>query len=152
MATRRSDTTVLLAAAGGVLAAGLLVAVLLWTLTGRGGSPSEYEPFDAGVAAGIARDLEEGGPYYVADPFGGDRSILFALEDGEVVALSIVKPGTEDCVVRWRASRGGFEDCDGNLLRSTQLARYRTRIATEGDLRGELLVDLRTLDPPPEAG
>jgi len=150
MARRGSDTRALVLAAVGAVAAGLLVALALWAATGRGGSPTEYQPFDAGVAAGIKADLKDGGPYYVADPFGGDRSILFALEDGELVALSITRPGTDDCTVRWRDSRGGFEDCDGNLLESNQLARYATAIGTEGVQKGALLVDLRELLPAPE--
>ncbi len=124
------------------------MAVALWAVTGRGGSPTKYAPFDAGVATGIKADLKDGGPYYVADPFGGNRSILFALENGEVVALSITKPGTDNCTMRWKGQRGAFEDCDGNLLQSTQLARYATSVGTEGVQKGELLVDLRELLPP----
>ena len=39
------------------------------------------------------RPEERCGPFFVADPFGGDRSILLAIEDGQVVALSDIKPG-----------------------------------------------------------
>ena len=149
-ASRRSDARALIVAAAAVTGAGLLVAVLILVATGRGGSPREDVPLDLGVAAGITQELRDGGPYYVANPFGG-RGIILALEDGEIVALSITRPGTDDCTVRWRDSKDGFQDCDGNVLQSTDLARYATRVETEGDQRGELLVDLRQLLPAPRA-
>jgi hypothetical protein len=148
---RRSDLRLLLLTGAGAIAAGLLVAALLLGAARRESGPREYRPFDAGNAVGITKSLEDGGPYYVADPFGGDRSILFALEEGRVVALSILRPGAERCVVRWMGTRDSFVDCEGGRLRSTQLARYESWIETEGQRGGALLVDLRRLLPPPEA-
>jgi hypothetical protein len=149
VAIARDDAKLLLFATGGVVAAGLLVAaVLLWS-TGRGGSPTKYEPFDAGVAASIRKDLKDGGPYFVPDPFGGDRSILLALEDGKIVALSDIRPGTKDCRVRWRGSIDSFVDCNDEKLGTTDLARYRTEIGTVGDTKGELFIDLRHREPAP---
>ena len=46
----RSDAQLLLVAAGAVIVAGLLVAVVLLLATGRAASPTKYVPFDAGVA------------------------------------------------------------------------------------------------------
>ncbi len=83
------------------------------------------------------------------DPFGGDRSILLALEDGKVVALSDVKPGTKDCRIRWRGSINSFVDCNDNKLKSTDLARYQSEVGQIGDQKGELLVDLRRREPAP---
>jgi hypothetical protein len=146
----RRDLPLILLSGSLVVLAGLMIAGVLWLSTSRsGGPPEQYEPFPAGPAEAIKRSLEDGGPYYVPDPFGGSRSILLALEDGKVVALSINKPGEKDCVVRWRGSVNSFEDCDGTRLRSEQLARFETSIPTSGENDGILLVDLRTLQPPP---
>ncbi len=149
MALQRSDAKILLVAAGAVIVAGLLVAAVLLFATGRAGSPTKYVAFDAGVAVSIRKDLKSGGPYFVPDPFGGDRSILLALEDGKIVALSDLKPGTKDCRIRWRGSIDSFVDCHDHKLKSTQLARYQSEVGELGDQKGELLVDLRRRQPAP---
>jgi hypothetical protein len=152
VALARSDAKLLLLAAGGVIVAGLLVAAVLLLATGRAASPTKYEPFDAGVAVSIRKDLKSGGPYFVPDPFGGDRSILLAIEDGDVVALSDVVPGTKDCRVRWRGSIDSFVDCHDDKIRSTDLARYVTEVGKIGAAKGELFIDLRRKEPAPSAG
>jgi hypothetical protein len=149
VAIARSDAKLLIVATGAVIVAGLLVAaVLLWS-TSRAGSPTKYAPFDAGLASSIKSDLKSGGPYFVPDPFGGDRNILLAIEDGKVVALSDVKPGTKDCRVRWRGSINSFVDCKDDKLKSTDLARYLAEVGITGDQKGELLIDLRHRAPAP---
>ena len=149
MPIARSDAKLLLLAAGGVIVAGLLVAAVLLLATSRASSPTKYQPFDAGVASSIKKDLKHGGPFFVADPFGGDRSILLAIEDGQVVALSDIKPGTKDCRVRWRGSIDSFVDCNDHKLRSTDMARYESDIGQIGAAKGELLIDLRHREAPP---
>jgi len=149
VALQRSDAKLLLMATCAVVLAGLLVAaVLLWS-TSRATSPTKYQPFDAGVAASIKKDLKDGGPYFVPDPFGGDRSILLAIEGGKVVALSDVKPHTLDCRIRWKGSIDSFVDCNDAKLKSTDLARYQTEIGLTGAKQGELLIDLRHREPAP---
>jgi hypothetical protein len=145
----RSDAKLLIVAAGSVVLAGLLVAAVLLLATGRASSPSRYAPFPAGVAASIERQLKDGGPYFYPDPFGGDRNILLAIEDGKVVALSDIVPNTTSCRVRWRGSLDSFVDCHDDKLRSDELARYRTEIGLVGANKGELLIDLRHREPPP---
>ena len=149
MALQRSDTKLLLVATGAVIVAGLLVAAVLLLATSRANSPTKPGPFDAGVAASIHRELKSGGPYFVPDPFGGNRSILLALEDGKIVALSDTLPGTHDCRVKWKGSVSSFVDCHGDKLESTELARYRAEIGLTGNQKGELLVDLRHRNPAP---
>jgi hypothetical protein len=149
MAPSRDDTRILIFATLLVVGAGVLVAVVLLLATGRGGSPSKYEPFQAGAAKDIKRLLKDGGPYYVADPFGGNRSILFALEDGQVVALSTVVPNTKDCHVRVKNEGKSFVDCHGDKLQSTELDRYLTTVRHLKDANDILLVDLRTKEPAP---
>ena len=151
MAPSRDDTRILVFATLLVVVAGVLVALVLLLATGRASSPTKYEPFEAGAARDIERLLKEGGPYYVPDPFGKERSIMFALEDGEVVALSTTLPGTEDCVVFWRDSRKAFVDCNDDRHQSTDLARYETATRTPENGNSLLYVDLRKRIPPPAA-
>ena len=152
MAPSRDDTRILVFATFLVVVAGVLVALVLLLATGRASSPTKYEPFEAGAALDIERLLKEGGPYYVPDPFGGSRSIMFALEDGEVVALSTVLPNTKDCRVLWRDSRKGFVDCNDDVHRSGDLARYVTTIDPREGANDILLVDLRKREPAPSTG
>ena len=151
MPASRSDAKLLLVATGAVVLAGVLVAAVLLLATGRASSPTTYQPFDAGVASSIKQGLKDGGPYFVPDPFGGNRNILLALEGGKVVALSDVVPGSKDCRVRWRGSINSFVDCHDDKLKSTDLDRYRTEIGLTGDSKGELLIDLRHREPAPQA-
>lgn len=149
VALQRSDAKLLLVAAGAVVLAGLLVAAVLLLATSRASSPTKYQPFDAGVAASIKRNLKDGGPYFVPDPFGGDRSILLAIEDGKIVALSDVAPGTKDCRVRWKGSIDSFVDCHDDKLKSTDLDRYRAEVGLTGAHKDELLIDLRHRESAP---
>ena len=151
MALQRSDTKLLLLAAGAVVVAGVLVAAVLLLATSRAGSPTKYTAFPAGDATAIHRELKKGGPFFYPDPFGGDRNILLALEDGKVVALDDIKPGTKNCRVRWRGSIDAFVDCHDDKVRSTDLARYQSEIGELGNNKGELLVDLRRREPAPAA-
>jgi hypothetical protein len=145
----RSDAKLLLVATGSVVLAGLLVAAVLLFATGRAGSPTKVVPFDAGVASSIHNELKDGGPYFVPDPFGGDRTVLLALEDGKIVALSDIRPGTTSCRIRWRGSIDSFVDCHDAKIKSTQMARYPTEIGLVGESKGELLIDLRHRQPAP---
>ena len=146
----RSDTRLLLIAAGAVLFAGVLVAVVLLFATGQGGAANKNRPFYAGLATDIKASLRDGGPYYVPDPFGGHRSILFALEDGQIVALSTVLPGTKDCAITWKGQINRFVDCHGDRHRSFDLDRYEDFIDPAGENKGILFVDLRKSSRRPE--
>ena len=133
-----------------MLLAGLLVAAVLLLASRRDAGPTKYQPFDAGQAAALHSELKDGGPFYVPDPFGGNRNIVFALESGNVVALSAVLPGTKACAVKWKGSVNAFVDCHGDKLRSTELDRYVTEIGEAGASKGELLIDLRHKVPSPD--
>jgi len=146
----RSDAKLLLVATGAVVLAGLLVAAVLLLASGRASSPTTYQPFDAGVASSIKQGLKNGGPYFVPDPFGGNRNILLALEGSKVVALSDIVPGSKDCRVRWKGSITSFVDCHDDKHKSTDLNRYRTEIGLTGASKGELLIDLRHREPAPQ--
>jgi hypothetical protein len=132
--------------------AGVVVAVVLLLATSRADQPESYRPFAAGPERQLREQLREGGPFYVPDPFGGRKSILFALEgDDDVVALMTHTPRDEDCRVRWRGRVDSFEDCNATRLRSDQIGRYVvTSERSEGQGR-ILFVDLRQELPPPVA-
>jgi hypothetical protein len=52
--------------------------------------------------------------------------------------------------VKWREQRGGYVDCDGNVLQSEQLDRYRLIIGSrDGSPRNSVFVDLRETTPAP---
>jgi hypothetical protein len=146
----RSDARILLLATGAVVLAGLLVAAVLLLATSRGSAPAKYQPFAAGDASSIQRQLKDGGPYFYPDPFGGDRNILLALEHGQIVALSTILPNTTDCQVKWKGSVNHFVDCHGDRLDSTALERYHVEVSESGSTKGLLLIDLRTKTPAPQ--
>jgi hypothetical protein len=131
--------------------AGLVVAVVLLLTTSRADQPKSYRPFAAGPERQLREQLRDGGPFYVPDPFGGRKSILFALEGDNVVALMTHTPGDEGCRVRWRGRGDSFEDCNATRLRSDQIGRYVvTTERSEGQGR-ILFVDLRQELPAPIA-
>ena len=146
----KADTRLLLTATLSVLVAGALVAVVLLFATGQGGSPTKVEPFAAGLATAIRSDLRDGGPYYFPDPFGKKQSLLFALENGKIVALATQLPGTTDCVVKWKASVDRFVDCHGVRHTSEELDRYDVYVDPDGQNKGILFVDLRHKLPAPQ--
>lgn len=149
VAASRSDAKILIVATGAVVLAGLLVAAVLLLATSRDSGPAKYEPFPAGDASAIKHQLEDGGPFFYPDPFGGNRNILLALEDGQVVALSDIVPDTTSCRVRWKGSIDSFVDCHGDKLRSTELARFGTEVGTADSSKGLLLIDLRHKEAAP---
>jgi hypothetical protein len=147
----KADARLLVTATLSVLVAGVLVAVVLLFATGRGGSPTKVQPFAAGLASAIRSELRDGGPYYFPDPFGKKQSILFALENGKIVALATQLPGTTDCLVKWKASLDRFVDCHGVRHTSEELDRYQSYVEPEGENKGILFVDLRHKLPAPQA-
>jgi hypothetical protein len=145
----RSDTRLLIGAGVAAVMAGLVVAVVLLLATSQADSPKTYRPFAAGPERELRRQLRDGGPFYVADPFGGRKSILFALEGDTVVAVMTHTPGDENCRVRWRGRIDSFEDCHGTRLRSDQIGRFATTVENRGAQRRIVFVDLRKELPPP---
>jgi len=149
----RSDTRLLIGAGAAAVLAGVLVAVVLLLATSRADSPKKYRPFPAGPETQLRSNLRKEGPFYYPDAFGGKRSILFALEGDQVVALMTHTPGDEECRVRWRGSVDSFVDCRGNRLHSDQIGRYQTTIENQRGTGDVVVVDLRKeLSAPAPAG
>jgi hypothetical protein len=146
----RDDLRLLLFAGGAVVLAGVAVAVLLVTSTGRdgGSTPERPQPFEAGLASNVEDSLREEGPYYYADPFGGDDSIVFALEDGEVVALAVNQSTLPNCSVKWKDQLDKFV-CGDQRFDSTELERFEATVPEGGPDEGILIIDVRTRLPAP---
>jgi hypothetical protein len=145
----KQDVKILALASGAVILAGLVVAAVILIGTGREGSQKKVGPFPAGLASAVRSDLKDGGPYFFPDPFGGNKNMLLALENGKIVALASLLPDTKTCEVKWKGSQNAFVDCHGDKLKSTELARYASSVGQSGNLKGILLIDPRQLLPPP---
>lgn len=145
---RRADVKPLIIAAVVALVLGVAAAGLIILAT-RGKQPTKVAPFPAGLERSIRTDVRQGGPVLYPDPFGGRRSIWFALEGNDLVALAGHTWQDNQCTVRWRGSINRFVDCHGNRLTSEQLPRYPSSVPTTGNNKGAVLVDVRSLLPPP---
>ena len=153
MPASRTDSRLLIGAGVAAVLAGLVVAVVLLLATSQADQPSTYQPFAAGPEKQLRKSLREGGPFYFPDPFGGNKSVLFALEGDNVVALMTHTPGDENCRIRWRGRINSFEDCHGTRLPSEQMGRFLTRVEERGGQGSIVFVDLRTeLTAPTPAG
>jgi hypothetical protein len=148
MASRRSDTRVLVLVTLGVVVFGLLVAGTILVVTGRAKNPDIKGSVPYGLAKTLRQQVEDGGPYAFAGKTG-DTGFWIAIEHGKLVALKIEKPGTTDCHVRWRGSINSFVDCHNRKIRVDHLARYPTRIPKSGSQKGLWLVDVSGSIPPP---
>jgi len=153
VATAHDDRRILVFAVGIVAIAGLAVMGLLFFATGgTQDTPSQEKPLFLGLAPELRDRIrgEEGSPLYFASPFG-DNGFWLDLEDGKFVALSLVRPGSTSCTVKWRETRGAYVDCDDNNLTSRDLDRYRVTVgkqAADSPDNG-VYVDLRVTEPAP---
>jgi hypothetical protein len=147
----RDDLRLLLFAGGAVVLAGVAVAVLLVASTGRdgGSTPRRTQPFEAGLASNVEESLRDEGPYYIADPFGGDDSIVFALEDGDVVALAVNQSDLPNCSVKWKDQLDRFV-CGDRRFDSQELERFEVTVPRAGPDEGILIIDVRTRLPAPD--
>jgi hypothetical protein len=100
----------------------------------------------AEVDAELGAELvDEQGPLIFPDPAGGTRPLLLQHLGGDPdvgwYAMEAVAPGTEACVIEWRADDEQFRDCTGATYApdGTGLTRYDTTVVD-----GRVTVDLRT--------
>ncbi|HEY7136847.1 MAG TPA: hypothetical protein VIB48_17465 [Acidimicrobiia bacterium] len=145
---RRADVKPLIIAAIVALVLGIAVAGLIVVAT-NGKQPTKVAPFAAGLETSIRADVRQGGPVFFADPFGGYRSVWFVLERNQLVPLAGHTWQDNHCAVRWRGSINRFVDCHGNRLTSDELPRYPSTVPTTGSTKGAVLVDVRSVLPPP---
>src|SRR5256886_15336310 len=123
--------------------AGYFGAVLLLLAPSLANSPKTYRPFPAGPEKQLHDNLKSQGPFYYPDAFGGKRSILFALEGDQVVALMTHTAGDEACRIQWRGSVNSFVDCRGGRLRRDQIGRDGASISNQQRTGNRRVVDLR---------
>jgi hypothetical protein len=147
------DRRILVLATVAVAGASLAVMALLFFATGGGGeTPTQREPLFLGLEQEKVSDIAKEGPQYIANPFG-DNGFWLDLEDGELVALDLVKPGTANCQVKWKDPRQAYvDDCDDEELQSVDLDRYEVIVGKigEGDAPEDgVYVDLRVQEPAP---
>jgi hypothetical protein len=146
-----ADRRVLVFAGALVVVVGVAVALLLFFATGgTQDSPSSKDPLFLGIDRELHEKITEGGPLYFASPFG-DNGFWLDLEDGRLVALSLVKPGTTECIVKWRDPRKAYVDCDDNDLQAQDLDRFELTIGSlqEGAPKDAVYVNLRHREPAP---
>ncbi|MCU1459517.1 MAG: hypothetical protein JWL73_3609 [Actinomycetia bacterium] len=160
---RRLWVTGALAVIAGIAVAG----AMLWA-TSRNKTPTKPQPFAAGVSHSIRAQLNEG-PFYYPDPFGGVRDFWFAIENGNIAALSANLPGEKGCRVRYKGDKKGFVDCHNARVPERDLARFQLKLevgkhkypyplpasgprpSAKNAREGVLLVYLNKLLPPPGA-
>jgi hypothetical protein len=134
-----------------VAIAGIAIAALLFFATGgTQDTPSQRKPLFLGLSPELVNKIKDGGPLYFASPFA-DNGFWLDLEDNRIVALDIVKPGTKDCVAKWKDGHQAYVDCDGNDLQSRDLDRFQVtigKLAPDSPNDG-VYVDLRVRSPAP---
>jgi hypothetical protein len=131
-----------------VVAAGLMVAALLFFATGGGKATPTSRPLYIGLEKQLRRNIVDQGPQYIANPFGG-HGFWLDVEDGQIVAYSLVLPGSDDCRVKWKAQRDSYVDCEGRNVDQHDLDRYKViETARRGSDR-DVRIDLRELEPGP---
>jgi hypothetical protein len=149
----QDDRRVLVFAGAIVVAVGVAVAGLLFLATGgTEDTPSQRTPLFLGLQPELVDKIEEGGPLYFANPFA-DNGFWLDLEDGALVALDIVRPGSPGCIVKWRDPRQAYVDCDDHDLTSRDLDRFQVLVgrpsAQDDAPKDAVYVDLRRREAAP---
>jgi hypothetical protein len=133
---RREDVRLIVFSALLVLAAGGLIAAGLVAATSGGKSPT-CPRLRLGAIDSIRQQVQDGGPFFTTG--GGECGFWVALDGSDVVAYKLHVPG-RDCTVRFRNDR---YTCGGETIPSADLAQYPTSIETIDGI-DTLFVDLRS--------
>ena len=128
------------------IAAGVFAGAAVILATGQPAvKPGRYEPFAVGNAARLGQIIATEQPLFFADPTGGDRGFVLALDDGDFAALHVVPPGgSRACPINWEPEAARFADCRGTQYQPDQLRRFHTRVNDDG----LVVVDLRKVEEP----
>lgn len=148
MARDRGDTRAFLFAAGTLVVAGLVVAALMLAVTRGNGTPSVQDngPLDIGDNQSIIDQIDEGGPLYFANPFGGD-GFWVATDGDQLVAYVLQVPGRENCNIKWQGRDNTFVDCDRNPVDTAGLEHYSIEVKKKDSAdRGQAYVDLTRIE------
>jgi hypothetical protein len=153
MAKLHKGTRVILATAGVVL--GLVIGIIVIALATGSGSkePRPYQPFFAGTADRVTKQIKEDGPVCYPDPHQGDKAFCLDLDGTttpggtpgppRIIALHLVPPGgTPACLVQWDRTGKRYEVCHGAPVDRASLARFPVLTKEIGD-KTSVFVDLR---------
>jgi hypothetical protein len=152
MALRRVPPAQRPVVAGLAVAVALAIAFVAYALLRASGEPAvragDYQPFVVGRASALGRAVQER-PVFFADPTGGTRGFVLALEDDAFAALSVVPPGHDRaCPIDWDPARRRFEDCRARAWETAELARFPVVLRDQGK-DSVVVVDLRRRLPAP---
>lgn len=150
MPPSRSDRQIIIFATVLVLVAGLVVAGLIFVVTGGTKDTPKAAPLFLGLEPELSAKIDEGGPLYFANPFGGKGFWLDA-ENNKLVAVAIDLPKGSNCLVKWRDTRKAYEDCYENKFQVGSLDRYAVSVGPvgKGSPKDSVYVDFRVRTPPP---
>jgi hypothetical protein len=143
----RSDRSLLLLAGSAVAIAAVLVGGLMLVITRSGSDVPEGLIF-VGYEKSLKDSIHDEGPIYTANPFGDD-GFWVDLENGDVVALVLNRPGTKDCNVKWKEPKHGYVDCNGAVLSSDQLDRYAVGGGPKDAPKDAVFANLKKVTPAP---
>jgi hypothetical protein len=143
----RNDRQLLILTGSFVLIAAVLVAGVLWVVTTRDSKVTG--PIYLGPRNALVDNILEESPRYYAHPDGEDGFWL-DVEDGDLVALVLDRPGEKDCVVKWKEQRDAYVDCNGQELQTADLDRYKLTVGSRGDSpANSVYVHLKHSSPAP---
>jgi hypothetical protein len=147
----RADRQLLLVTGSFLVVTAVLVAMVLYLATSQQ-DDTVKGPIFIGLEGPLKRNIREESPRYYINPAKEGKGFWLDIEDGELVALVLDRPGTTDCVVKWKEQQSGYVDCDGNVLRSENLDRYRLTVGPrgEGQPKNAVYVNLRRTTAAPE--
>jgi hypothetical protein len=149
MPPTRDDRRLLIFTGGFVILAGVLFAFAILFATRNG--PTAHGPIYIGPEPVKKSAIRKDGPQYVINPVKGRPGFWLDLENHELVALVLNRPGTKDCVVKWKEPKHGYVDCRGDILQSEQLDRYVIEVGRRnGSPKNSVYVKLREIVPAPE--
>jgi hypothetical protein len=137
----RDDRRLLLLTGSFLLIAAVFFGGVLWVATMRDESASGA--FFIGLERPLKSHIHEGSPLYFSNPGAGDGFWL-DIENGHLVALVLDRPGTKDCVVKWKEQRDAYVDCNNDELQSRDLDHYKLTIGPrKGSPKRSVYVNLR---------
>ncbi|MEX2256029.1 MAG: hypothetical protein WEC34_11380 [Acidimicrobiia bacterium] len=157
MPATADDRRTLVFAVGIIIFACLAVAGLLFFATGGAqDTPTQTKPLFLGLEPELRDKIlgtseDEGSPLYFANPFG-DNGFWLDVENDDIVALNLIRPGSNDCQVKWRETMGSYiAECDGERLTSRDLDRFEVTVGKQAADSPEdgVYVDLRVVEPAP---
>jgi hypothetical protein len=152
VALAKADRKLIFGTGGILILAALFFASVLVFATGGGHHvPSDKQgPLYIGPKPQLVETLDQGSPLYFANPFGG-RGFWLDREQGQLIALDVGLPSDTSCSIKWKGRINTYTDCRGGHLTKDDMARHPVSVVQSGKQKGSVYVDLRKLQPAPNA-